>query len=80
VDAYSRLSDDIPLTTGFAGQQVRKVGADRLRDEVKRRGFLDIKETGGMTSASRLLYHRAKTDLIASGKFVENDELFWRVK
>jgi AAA domain len=80
VDAYSRLSDDMPLTTGFAGQQVRKVAADKLRDEVKRRGFLDLKETGGMTSPSRLLYHRAKTDLIASGRFVENDELFWRVK
>ena len=80
VDAFSRLSDGAPLTAGFAGQQVRKVATDALRDEVKRRGFLDIKETGGMTSASRLLYHRAKTDLIASGKFVEDDSLFWRVK
>jgi hypothetical protein len=81
VDAYSRLTDgDTPVTTGFAGQQVRKVATDKLRDEVKRRGFLDLKETGGMTNASRLLYHRAKTDLIVSGKFVENDDLFWRVK
>jgi hypothetical protein len=81
VDAYSRLSDGVEPTTGFASQKVRKVAADDLRDEVKRRGFLDLKEkTGGMTNASRLLYHRAKTDLIASGKFLENDNLFWRVK
>ena len=80
VDAYSRLTDGAPLTTGFAGQQVRKVETDRLRDEVKRRGFLDIKDSGGMTNASRVLYHRAKTDLIASGKFVESDEFFWRTK
>ena len=33
-----------------------------------------------MTNASRLLYYRAKTDLIVSGKFVEDDGLFWRVK
>jgi hypothetical protein len=80
VDAYSRLSDGVEPTTGFAGQQVRKVAVETLRNEVKRRGFLDLKDTGGMTGASRTLYHRAKTDLIASGKFVENDDLFWRVK
>ena len=80
VDAHSRLSDGAPLTTGFAGQQVRKVEVDKLRDEVKKGGFLDLKETGGMTNASRLLYYRAKTDLIVSGKFVEDDGLFWRVK
>ena len=68
------------LRNQHAGQQVRKVATDKLRDEVKRRGFLDLKETGGMTSAARTLYHRAKTDLIVSGKFVENDDLFWRVK
>ena len=56
------------------------MAVDTLRDEVKRRGFLDIKETGGMTNASRLLYHRAKTDLIASGNFIEHDDQFWRVK
>lgn len=61
VDAYSRLTDgDMPVTTGFAGQQVRKVAVDTLRDEVKRRGFLDTKDTGGMTNASRLLYHRRR--------------------
>jgi hypothetical protein len=31
-DAYSRLIDGAPLTTGFAGQQVRKVGVAKLRE------------------------------------------------
>ena len=68
------------MTTGFAGQQVRKIETEKLRDEVRRRGFLDVKETGALTATARSLFHRAKTDLIASHTFVENDGLFWRTK
>ena len=80
VDAYARLTDGVAPTTGFAGQQVRKVAIEALRNEVKKRGWLDTKESGGLTGASRNMFMRAKTDLIVSGKFVENDNHFWRTK
>ena len=78
-DAYDRLVDAVEKTPGFDDQPVKKIEIDRLRDEVKRRGFLDTKETGGLTGGARMLFMRAKTDLIASGRYIENDGLFWKL-
>jgi AAA domain len=78
--AYERLIDTVAATSGFDGQPVKKIEIDRLRDEVKRRGFLDTKEgTGGLTNSARTLFRRAKTDLIDSGRYIENDDLFWKL-
>jgi hypothetical protein len=77
--AYDRLVDAVEKTPGFDGQPVKKIEIDRLRDEVKRRGFLDTKETGGLTGGARNLFMRAKTDLIASGRYIESDGTFWKL-
>jgi hypothetical protein len=73
VDAYNRLVADENTTDA-------KVEIDRLRNEVKSRGWLDAKETGGLTSAARLSFHRAKTDLVASGRYAEADGRFWSLR
>jgi AAA domain len=78
-DAYERLADAVEKTPGFNGQTVRKVPVEKIRDEVKSRGFLDCKDTGGLTGAARTLFYRAKTDLIASGRYIEATGLFWRL-
>ena len=79
VDAYERLADAIETTPDFDGQPVKKVPTDNLRDEVKRRGFLEINETGGLTGKARTLFWRAKTDFLASGRYIENDGFFWKL-
>jgi hypothetical protein len=38
-----------------------------------RRKKTDTKETGGLT------YHRSKTDIIASGRYIESDGLLWKL-
>jgi hypothetical protein len=78
-DAYERLADAVEKTPGFDTQPVKKIEIDKLRDEVKRRGFLDTKDTGGLTGAARMLFLRTKTDLIAAGRYIENDGLFWKL-
>ena len=78
-DAYARLADGVEKTAGFDGQPVKKIEVDQLRDEVKRRGFLDTRDTGGLTGAARMLFLRTKTDLIASGRYIENEGLFWKL-
>ena len=51
---------------------------DKLRDELKSRGFLEVKkETGGILPSSRTRFRRAKTELISAGRFVENEGLIW---
>ena len=62
--AYDRLADGADASSGFDGKRVRKVKSEAVRAEVQRRGFLDTKETGGITDASRKHYHRAKGDLL----------------
>ena len=52
---------------------------DSLRDEVKTRGFLDVKETGGLTVGARPRLFKAKTDLYTSGRYIEKDGLFWKL-
>ena len=76
--AYDRLADRVAPSPGLDSKPVRKVSVDNLRDELKSRGFLEAKETGGLTTTSRTRFHKAKTELISVNKFVELDELIWK--
>jgi AAA domain len=77
-DAYARLADGVEPSPGFGGALVRKIPVERLRDEVRSRGFLETDDKG-LTSVARKHFHRAKTDLIAEKRFIEADKLFWRL-
>lgn len=80
--AYERLAVSAPKTPELdsAGALVKKVQVEAIRNEVKRYGWLEIHEkTGWVTGTARSQFSRAKTDLIASGKYIEKDELFWRI-
>jgi hypothetical protein len=79
VDAYHRLADAVAKVPGFDGRQVLKIETDKLRDEVRSRGFLETDDAGKLTGTSRLHFHRAKTDLIASNFFTEADGKFWQI-
>ena len=74
IGAYERLADEI----GFDGKPVRKIEIDKLREEVKSRGFLET-ENGALTSAARKHFHRAKTDLIESQRYIEDRGMFWKL-
>jgi hypothetical protein len=78
LDAYDRLADAVDKTRGLDGAPVKKVSVDALRDEVKRRGFLETKDTGGVAPAARKQWERAKTDLLALRRLIELDGLVWR--
>jgi hypothetical protein len=58
---------------------VRKVEVDALRDELKNRGYLEITDTGGLTSNARQAFHRAKSALLAKGTFVESGGSIWHL-
>jgi hypothetical protein len=82
VAAYDRLLGAVERTPGLdsAGTLVKKVPIEAIRNEVIARGWLETKEkSGGMTGAARVLFHRAKTDLIDSGQYIEKDGLFWKL-
>jgi RecA-family ATPase len=77
---YGQLADDVEPTSGFDGALVRKIKTNTLRDMVKTRGYLDTKDTGGLTGAARMKFTRAKADLIATQALIENEGLIWRSK
>jgi hypothetical protein len=80
IDAYNRLAaDGVEPTRESDGSLVRKVEVDALRDEVKNRGYLETKDTGGLTSDARQTWHRAKSALLTRGTFIESGGLIWRV-
>jgi hypothetical protein len=76
------LKDGAQLTLGENATlvPVRKVKVEKLRDELKTRGFLEAKESGGLTDLSRQHFQRAKAALLAPPKprLTENDGLIWR--
>ena len=78
-DAYARLADSVEPLPGFDGALVRKVHVDKLRDEIKSRGFLETDDDDKLTSTARSNFRRAKTDLIAEKRFIEADKQFWRL-
>jgi hypothetical protein len=77
--AYDRLADGLKPSAGFDGASVLKVNVDAVRNEVRNRGFLERKETGGLTGAARNLFMRAKNDLLARNVLTEADSLIWRI-
>jgi hypothetical protein len=76
--AYDRLADGAPTTSGFDGKPVRKVPIDRLRDELKGRGFLETNEAGAIISRARFAFHNAKAELISLGRLIEKEGEVWR--
>ena len=78
VDAYHRLADSVATSPGFDSKPVRKVETNKLRDEVKSRGFLETDDNGVLTSAARKSFSRAKTDLIDGNSFFEKAGFFWK--
>lgn len=79
VDAYGRLADGVDASPGLDGALVRKVPVDKLRDEIKSRGFLEMDDDDKLTSTARSNFRRAKTELIAAKRFIEADKQFWRL-
>ena len=79
VEAYGRLADAVEKTSGFDGKPVLKVETRKLRDEVRSRGFLETDDDGNLTSAARKHFQRAKTDLMASKRFIEAEGKFWKL-
>jgi hypothetical protein len=79
IDAYHRLADAVETTSGFDGKPVRKVAINKLRDEVKSRGFFDLDEVGSITPLSRSHFRHAKTDLIDGRSFIEDAGFFWKL-
>ena len=80
VSAYERLSPEAEKSAGFDGEPVRKVAIETLRDELKRRGFLDVDAKGHLTANGRSQFRRAKLDLIGAGRFAESDGVIWRIR
>ena len=78
IKAYDRLADGLPTSPGLDGTLVHKLPVETLRDELKSRGFLEAKETGGLTANSRTRFHRVKTEVISANRFVELDGLIWK--
>jgi len=78
LDAYDRLAADVSTTAGLDGAPVRKLSVEKLRDELKSRGFLEAKDTGGLTNTSRSDFHRAKRLLLSSGRLFESEGQVWR--
>jgi hypothetical protein len=79
IDAYGRLADAVEKTGGFDGKPVKKVDIDKIREEVRDRGFLETNDAGFLTSTGRSKFLRAKVDLIDANRFIEHKRKFWRV-
>lgn len=77
--SLDRLADTVTPATGFDGAPVKKVAIDSIRDELRRRGYLELNEKGALTPTSRTNFRRAKLDLIKRKKIVEDDGLVWRI-
>jgi hypothetical protein len=76
--AYDRLADGVTPSPGFNGADVLKVKVSAVREAVRDRGFLDTKDTGGLTEAARTLFRRAKAELLSRRLLIESDDLVWR--
>ena len=72
------MVEAIEPSSGFNGATVRKVDIDKVREEVRSRGFFDANEKGHLTATSRSHFRRAKMAAIQAGKFVESDGKIWR--
>jgi hypothetical protein len=78
ISALDRLADGIKKSPGFDGKPVLKVRTEAVRDEMKKRGFLEKNEKGQLTDTGRSHFRRAKTSLLSAGKILEDEDLIWR--
>jgi hypothetical protein len=78
--SYDRLADAAQTSGGFAGETVRKVPIDFVREDLRSRGILDTDDKDHLTSQSKMLFMRAKRELVASGVLVEKDKFIWRTR
>jgi hypothetical protein len=78
LNALDRLAEGAAKAPGFDGKLVSKVKVSGIRDELKKRGFLEKNETGCLTDTGRSHFRRAKTSLLSAGKILENEDLIWR--
>jgi hypothetical protein len=76
--AYDRLADGVSTSPGLNDAPVRKVSADKLRDELKSRGYLEKDDKGNLTSTARSHLTRAKTSLFSAGRLIEVDGFLWK--
>jgi hypothetical protein len=78
--AYDRLAGDVETSAGFDGAPIRKVSVEQLRDELKRRGFLDLDDKGSITSGARSDFRRARSRLLAGPKarLIQDGDFIWR--
>ena len=80
--AYDELADGVTATAGLAGEDVRKVPVEWVRNAVRDMGFLDTKEgngKGALTAAASEMFRRAKVDLISRNRLVERGGMVWRI-
>jgi len=78
LDVYDRLAEGAQQSVGFDGKPTHKVSVDKIRDEVKSRGFLDQDDHGHITATSRSHFRHAKTKLITAKKLIESEGMVWR--
>jgi hypothetical protein len=76
--AYERLADGTDTMPGLNGRPVRKVPVERLRDEVRNRGFLTVDDDGNITAAGRKAFQRAKDALLTDSTLIEKGLLIWK--
>ena len=58
--------------------RLRKIEIDKLREEVKSRGFLET-ENGALDVGGAQTLLRAKTDLIELQRYIEARGMFWKL-
>jgi hypothetical protein len=80
LDAYDQLADNRENSPGFDGKPVMKVSVEKLREELKDRGFLETKDSGGLTNRARTYFNRAKTELLSPPKpsLFEKEGHLWK--
>ena len=58
--AYDLLADSVETTPGYAGEPVKKVAVDAIREKLLSMGVLETNDEGAMTSSARKSLSRAK--------------------
>lgn len=77
LQALDHEADGCTSSPGFNGAPVLKVPRDKVRDYMKRRGWLDLDEQGQISTKGRSEFSRIRVDL--EGTVTEQDGLIWRV-
>src|SRR5271165_1792433 len=78
LSAYDALAAAEPHSIGPDGGLLVKIDADRLRGEVKSRGYLDVDEKGHILTSARKMYGRAKAYLLTKGRLIEHNGEVWK--